>query len=325
TRAASAPDTPVPPQVADALPSPGGLGLLLSVVIACAFTALGAVIVARDPGHAIGWIFCAIGVASSLGHFTDAYAIYALVVAPDRFAGWRVAGWVQHWIWIAGIMLLVAFMPLRFPTGHLLSARWRPAWWLAVGATTAAVLVEAFAPGPLGNVLVGADVPNPVGVASLAGAIPALAFVLLPALLASILLAVASLVVRLHRARGVERQQIKWFAYFATLFALVFVAQGVVSSLLGITSPALDVAWELGIDVPFTGLPVATGLAILRYRLFDIDVLIRRTLVYGSLTALLAGMYFGLVLGAQAAVQALTGQTGQQPLLLVATTLLMAA
>src|SRR5262249_10469148 len=121
TRAASAPDTPVGPAGRRAVRVPArlarGLGYL---VIACGFGALGAVIVSRDPTHMIGRLFCAIGVEGSMEFFTDAYAIYTLVVAPGTLPGGLVAGWVQPWIWLVGIMLFVAFVALFFPTGRLL-------------------------------------------------------------------------------------------------------------------------------------------------------------------------------------------------------------
>ena len=321
-RAASAPNTPLPPQLASSLGLLGPLGYL---VTACGFGALGAVIVSRDRAHAIGWLFCAIGVEGSVEFFTDAYAIYTLFVAPGTLPGGQVAGWIQNWVWVVGIMLFAAFVPLFFPTGRLLSARWRPAWWLALGVTTAGVLLVAFQPGPLANILAGAAVPNPFGVASLGAIIPVLISAEVVVAMASILLAVASLVVRLRQAQGVERQQIKWFAYFAMLFALLFVAQTVVQNVLGISSPLFDAAWGLGIGLTLLGLPIATAFSILRYRLFDIDVLIRRTLVYGTLTALLGTLYAGLIIGLQAVVSRLTGQTGESPLVIVVSTLAIAA
>src|SRR5260221_5647448 len=288
TRAASAPDTPFPPQAVAALQMSalGWIETLVSLVGAWAFAALGDVIVSRSPAHAIGWIFCALGLEFTVEYFADYYAIYTLFLAPGALPGGLVAGWVQHWIWLVGIMLICAFVPLLFPTGRLLSARWKPAWWLASGVTVATALVVAFQPGALRNQLFGFHVPNPLGVAGLGAVAPVLNAVLFVLLLASILVAVASLVVRLRRARGVERQQIKWFGYFAIGLALLFVLQTVVD--LGISSPSVDAAFSLGTFIGGVGTAIATGLAILRYRLYDIDILIRRTLIYGTLTALLA-------------------------------------
>jgi hypothetical protein len=119
-------------------------------------------------------------------------------------------------------------LPLRFPTGRLVSARWKPAWWLATGSTAAGVLAAAFHPGPLWNDLDGFDIPNPFGLHRLGDLALILSDAPFGLLLASMLVAAASLVVRLHRARGVERQQIKWFAYFGVVLALLFVLQFVV-------------------------------------------------------------------------------------------------
>jgi hypothetical protein len=327
TRAASAPGTPFPPAAVAALQLSGldWLGLLLRLVVAWAFAALGALIVARSPAHAIGWLFCAVGLAFVVEEFAGFYAVYALFVAPGVLPWGLAAGWLQHWIWLSYPALLAVFVPLRFPTGRLVSPRWRLAWWLAVGVTVAVALLLALAPIPLGNHLDGFDVPNPLGVAGLPATPPTPFSALLVLFPASVLLAATSLVVRLRHARGVERQQIKWYAYLSILLALLYVAQGVVQNILGISSPFVDVAYALGIGLGLIGLPLTTGLSILRYRLFDIDLIIRLTLVYGTLTATLAAVYVALVVGAQAVVQGLTGEQGQQPVVIVASTLLVAA
>jgi hypothetical protein len=328
SRAAAAPGTRVPAGAIAGLDL-SGLSWLKTLPVlgeAWGFAALGAVLVSRRSAPALGWLFCALGVELTVEYFADFYALYALFVAPGVLPGGLAAAWVQNWIWLVGVMLLVALVPLRFPTGRLVSPRWRPAWWLAVGVTAAGVLVAAFKPGPLGNVLDGADVPNPLGVAGLAAVVPAfIVAVLLVVLLASILLAAASLGVRLRRARGVERQQIKWFAYFALLLALDFVAQTVAQNVLGISSPFVDLAASLGLTIGLLGLPIATGLAILRYRLFDIDVLINRTLVYGTLSAILAALYFGVVVVLQTLVGAVNSTAASSQVIIVASTLLIAA
>jgi hypothetical protein len=327
TRAAAAPGSPFPPAAVAAL-QPSGLDwlvLALRLVVAWAFAALGAVIVSRSPAHAIGWLFCAVGLEFVVQEFAGFYAVYALFVAPGALPGGLAAGWLQHWIWLSYSALLGVFVPLRFPTGRLVSPRWRPAWWLAVGATAAIALLLAFAPIPLGNHLDGFDVRNPLGVAGLGATPPAPFYALLVLFLASVLLAATSLVVRLRRARGEERQQIKWFAYLCILLALLYLAQTVVQNVLGISSPFVDLAASLGLTIGLLGLPVATGLSILRYRLFDIDVLIRRTLVYSTLSALLAALYFGVVVGLQTLVGSVNRAAASSPVIIVASTLLIAA
>jgi hypothetical protein len=288
-------------------------------------SALGALIVSRYPTHAIGWIFCAGGLLLVADQFAGYYAIYALFDARGALPGGLAAGWFQSWSWAILIALLGAFVPLLFPNGRLVSRRWRPAWWMATGATLTVSLGSAFAPGPLDNLLIGLGVPNPLGVAGLGGLNSVLDTATYSLLLASMLLAAASLVVRLRRARGVERQQIKWFAYVGVAFALFFVLRGVVRDVLGLPIPALVLGLDVGYYSAGIGLPLVAGLSILRYRLFDIDVIIRLTLIYGTLTATLAGVYVGIVIAAQIVIRPLTGQAGEQPPVIVASTLLVVA
>jgi hypothetical protein len=327
TRAASAPGTPFPPAAVAQLklPTLGWLEIVVLIVACWVFSALGAVIVSRYPAHTIGWIFCAIGFQTIVEPCAGYYAIYTLFVAPGALPGGLLAGWLQNWIWVVSAALLCAFLPLLFPTGRLLSARWKPAWWLITAATVASALGAAFHLGPLFNWLEGFDVPNPFGVAGLGGLFQVLAVVPFGLLLASMFVAAVSLVVRLRRARGEERQQIKWFAYFGVMLALLFVLQFVVHYILGISSVPIDAAWTLSWSTALIGLPLATGLAILRYRLFDIDVLIRRTLVYGMLSASLAALYFGVVVGLQTLMGSVNIAAASSPVVIVATTLLIAA
>jgi hypothetical protein len=332
TRAASAPDTPFPPEGAvqmNLLASTWIAGVSIFVANV-AFLTMGALIVSRYPTHTIGWLFCAYGLLNVVQLVAAFYAIYTLFVAPGALPGGLLAGWLQSWTWIVTTALLTAFLPLLFPTGRLMSARWKPAWWLAIGATTATALFVAFLLPVLTNGLEQFTVLNPFGLVPLSVAVAfsdlfqVLDSVLYVLLLTSILVAAASLVVRLRRAQGDELRQIKWFAYFAVANALLFVLQAGVRSFFSNSNPVSELALDYSGSLALIGLPIATGLAILRYRLFDIDVLIHRTLVYGTLTALLAGVYVGLVIGGQAVVQALTAQRGQQPVVIVATTLLVA-
>jgi hypothetical protein len=327
TSAASVPATPFPPQAVPQLQASalGWLGTLLGLVACWVFSALGAVIVSRYPAHTIGWIFCAIGFLIVVEACAGYYAIYTLFVAPGALPLGLLAGWFQNWIWVVSAALLCTFLPLLFPAGQLVSRRWKPAWWLITGATIAGALGAAFHPGPLFNSLQGFDVPNPVGVAGLDGLFLVLGAVPFGLLLASMLVAAGSLVVRLRRARGEESQQIKWFAYFGVVLALLFVLQFVVRYILGISSPPFDAAFLLSWSIALIGLPLATGLAILRYRLFDIDVLINQTLVYGTLSAILAGLYFGVVVGLQTLMGSVNIAAASSPVVIVATTLLIAA
>jgi hypothetical protein len=298
----SHPDVPIYPYWAE--------GTLLAV----GYSTVGAVVASRRPQNPIGWILCAIGLSWGLDHFNSEYAIYTLLAAPGTLPGGEVAAWFTTLTWVPGLGLFV-FMALLFPNGRLLSSRWRPFAWLSVLLVAVGTIMSAFSSGPI----LGLNVPNPLGIEGLPNAyeqLQALMFAL-------ILIASASLLVRLRRASGVERQQIKWVAYAGALSAS--------ASLLNYTAfEAMDVRWlELVGKVPaligILGIPTAVGIAILRYRLYEIDTLINRTLVYGALTATLVAVYFGGVAIAQAVFRALTGQEEQPQLAIVVSTLVIAA
>jgi hypothetical protein len=246
------------------------------------FLVVGCVLVARRPDNRIGWIFTAVGLLTTAAILVEEYVIYAYVTHPRPLPGRLVAAWIYHWIWLPIGILTVVFPLLLFPTGRSLSSRWRPVTWLAGAATVAWTVAGALNPA-----LAVSDertVANPIGVAGAnpnAGLVGAILNGLLLFLLAA---AIVSLIMRFRRSRGVERQQLKWFAYAGALVVLAMLSTNVVPG-LG------NLPW-----VMVVALPVAVGIAILRYRLYDIDRLINRTLVYGLLTALLAGVYAGAVL-----------------------------
>jgi hypothetical protein len=246
------------------------------------FLVVGSVLVARRPDNRIGWIFTAVGLLTTAAILVEEYVIYAYVTRPGPLPGRLVAAWVYNWIWLPIGILTVVFPLLLFPTGRSLSPRWRPVTWLAVAVTVAWAVVGAL--NPALAVSDARTVANPIGVAGAnpnAGLVGTLLNGLLLFLLAA---AIVSLVVRYRRSRGVERQQLKWFAYAGALVVLAMLSTNVVPS-LG------NLPWVMVI-----ALPVAVGIAILRYRLYDIDRLINRTLVYGSLTAILGLGYAGIVL-----------------------------
>jgi hypothetical protein len=261
-------------------------GFYLALVVAfTAFMVVGAVIVAHRPGNAVGWIFSAIGLLSSAGVLTMEYAEYAYVTRPGSLPGAALAAWFSWW-WLPILGLIFVFTLLLFPTGRLPSPRWR---LVAVtgGLAIAAVTVLGAVQPTLKLQNEEIYLPNPVG---LAGAPDpedgTLGAVLLGVLAACMVASVVSVVLRFRRSHGVERQQLKWFTYAASLMlaanlaTMTVLPEGVVSDLLFGLSIAL--------------VPIAAGVAILRYRLYDIDRLINRTLVYGLLTVLL-GLGYGAV------------------------------
>jgi hypothetical protein len=263
-------------------------GFYLALVLAfTAFMLVGAVIVAHRPGNAVGWIFSAIGLLSAAGVLAMEYAEFAYVTRSGSLPGAALAAWFSWW-WLPILGLIFVFTPLLFPTGRLPSSRWRP---VAVtgGLAIAAVTVLGAVQPTLKLQNEEFFIPNPVG---LAGAPDpedgALGAVLLGVLVGCMVASVVSVVLRWRRSAGVERQQLKWFTYAA---ALMLVANVVTFTVLpeGVAS---DVLFGLSIAL----VPIAAGVAILRHRLYDIDRLINRTLVYAALTAVLGTVYAGAVL-----------------------------
>jgi hypothetical protein len=223
--------------------------------------------------------------------------------------GYAYVAWFAGWTWYVWLMLGAAVLPLVFPNGRLLSPRWRPALWLAATALAANVVGAAFAPGRLG---VEVAVQNPLGAdgtaADVITAVARLADVLL---VVAFGLAALSLVLRFRRARGVERQQLKWFA-FAGLVTLGGLSLALVSVWFpgdGWRDVLGAVGWFSFLLASIIGIPVATGIAILRHRLYDIDVVINRTLVYGALTVTLLAMYLGSVLVLRLVLSPVTGES----------------
>jgi hypothetical protein len=284
-----------------------------STILAVAYSIVGALVASRRPGNPIGWVLCAIGLSWGAAHLNSEYATYALLAAPGSLPAGEVAVWIYSWLWVPGLGLIV-FLALLFPNGRLPSPRWRPFAWLSVLLVTAGTIMAAFSPGPILSLV---SIHNPLGIEGL----PNVYQQLQALMFALIFVASASLVVRLHHTRGVERQQIKWVAYAGALAASASLPTYTVFE-------ATDLRWlELVGHAPalvgILGVPTAVGIAILRYRLYEIDLLINRTLVYGSLTAILALVYLGGVVGLQGAFRALTGQ--ESTLAVVASTLAIAA
>jgi hypothetical protein len=278
---------------------------------------VGAIVASRRPENPVGWLLCLSGVAVATNSFASQYAIYALLAQPDTIPAGEALAWVASWLLPVMIGLQVFYL-LLFPTGRLPSRRWRWLAWLTVAYILVGVTTAAFSPGAHMGAL--GPIRNPLGVEGLTQFYKAVLYTMSPALFIA---AVFSLVVRLRRAVGVERQQLKWLAYAAGGVAI--------SSILLITTIALDTPrwyeWVANAIVLAVtpGVPIAIGIAILRYRLYDIDLLINRTLVYGSLTAILAGVYFGGVTATQALFRDLAGQQELPQLVVVVSTLLIAA
>jgi hypothetical protein len=263
---------------------PGGQASLILALTA--FMVVGAVIVAHRPGNAIGWIFSAIGLLTGTGFFAWQYAEYAYITRGNPLPGALLSAWYNNWWWFPTLILATIVTVLVFPTGRLLSARWRPVAWLTAAITATTVALSAFAPTlDLGQ---RTKLRNPIGLAWIPDpAHSALGPVLLGLLLVCTGAAVVSLVLRFRRSQGVERQQLKWFTYAGVLLFSWSIVDFALPEVAPFTA-------FFGLTIALV--PVAAGIAVLRYRLYDIDRLINRTLVYGLLTALLAGVYAGAVL-----------------------------
>jgi hypothetical protein len=270
--------------------------------IAVGYSVIGAIIASRLPYQPIGWICCAIGLIAAVDHFGGEYALYALLALPHSLPGGEAMLWLQGWFWMLFVGLIV-FLLLLFPTGRLPSSRWRPFAWVSAAVISFGVIwSSAISPD------VGFNAPpSPVQ--------------LLVLLLGGV--AAASLVAGRRGARGVERQQIKWLLYVGPIF---FVASGLHIGFyffwLAERSWGLLASYLLVAVGGLSG-PIAIGVAILRYRLYEIDLIINRTLVYGSLTATLVALYLGGIVVLQRVFVLLTGE--QSTLAVVASTLLIAA
>jgi hypothetical protein len=245
--------------------------------LAAGFSVLGVVILAHRRRHRIGWLCCAIGLAQAVAGVTHQYASYALASDPGGRAG-VVVSWLAAWTWVPAIGLLLTFLVLLFPDGRLPSRRWRPVAWTAAASLAALVVLFAARAWPLR----GPSLLTPLSLLGFAGRPGMVAGLVL---LASVAASAVSLLVRLRRAGGVERQQLKWFAYAA--------AVSTVAVMLPAGVPVGVALLEL---LAVLCLPGAIAVAILRYRLYDIDRILNRTLVFGLLTAVLGLGYVGLVL-----------------------------
>jgi hypothetical protein len=296
-------------------------GVLLDVSLG-AFAVVGALLLLKRPANPIGWIMAAnafmLSVVIALGY----YATYVVLTRgqPDALAVF--GAWVFNCFWFLMLALTLVCLPMLFPDGRLLSRRWLPVAVVAGAMPLAVVILRALMDTIHVNEARGHKIDNPIGIEGLGsveslpiyGALNVLFFFGFAGV-------VASVVVRFRRSRGVERQQMKWFTS-----AIVVLLGG--SLLFGALSQATGVRWldDVGFVFSMAGiasLPATVGIAILRYRLYGIDIIINRALVYGPLTAMLALVYFGGVVGLQAALRVLTGQ--ESTLAIVASTLVIAA
>jgi hypothetical protein len=296
--------------------------IVLFALLALTYTTFGALVASRRPENPIGWIFCAGGLILSVTVCAENYAEYALNASTGSLPGVPYAAWIASWALGPGLALVATMLFLLFPDGKLLSRELGFVAWTAVVASVVVALGDSLGRSNLGTVY--GSMGNPFAVEGAVGNfLRMLGGLGVIVLLLCFLASVAALFVRLRQARGVERQQIKWFAYAA---AVMGTGPLVMFMLGGGYSALEELMWHLGYFVGILGfalLPIATAIAILKYRLYDIDRIINSTLVYGALTVTLVGVYVGSVLSIQYAFRGLAGSGSQ--LAIVASTLLIAA
>jgi len=291
-----------------------------STLGALTFSTVGAFVASRRPENPIGWIFCAVGLYAGVGHFAGQYATYAILARADALPGGTALGWIHTWSYVPAIGLLV-FLFLLFPDGRLVSGRWRWVAWFTVAVLTLTTIWEALRPGTLPGL---GPIRNPLGMEIATGTLGSALNLVTGVLMAAVgLIAATSMFVRLRRAEGVERQQIKWFAYAAAVFVLSLILYPGEATYTLVGAPWFSWVGRALTLASILGTSVAVRIAVLKYRLYEIDTLINRTLVYGSLTAILVALYFVGIVVLQRVFVLLTGQ--QSTLAIVASTLLIAA
>jgi hypothetical protein len=286
---------------------------LLPVVL----TGLSALIISRQPRNAIGWLLMIPPLALVLQAPFEPYLTDWLTSSPTASLPLLIFLWFSNWSWILLIIPLL-LIPLLFPTGRPPSPRWRWVFYYAVVLFAAFLVIATFGKeiSDIGGTV---SFPNPIGFIP----ISVLNGLILPWLIGLSILAVlcaVSLFVRYRRASLVEREQIKWLLYAFAVFVVIYVPSLILNSQM---SARISEIWEIFFVLSILTIPIAIAIAILRYRLWDIDLIIRRTLVYGGLTLTLAAVYFGSVVLLQALFQRFAGE--QSTVAIVLSTLLIAA
>jgi hypothetical protein len=278
---------------------------------------VGALIVSRRFENPIGWILCASAFLFAFSIFSGTYAIYTLVTHPGSLPAGEAAAWFSAWVQNP-VYLLFVFLFLLFPDGRPLSRRWRSLLWITGILIATTIVVEAFDPG---RIMADEPIRNPLGIEAAAEVFAVVGEFVNYFTVLLLVVSAVSIYLRFRRAGGIERQQIKWLAYAAALLGVVFIVGTIGDLLLGGSG-----WWSfLVLVATLFGIPLSIGAAVLRYRLYDIDIVINRTLVYGALTATLVALYFGGVATTQAIFRALTGQQEQPQLAIVVSTLAIAA
>jgi hypothetical protein len=291
----------------------GLTGEFLYAVVVVSFPLVGLLILRRQPRNTIGWVLMTIGAVSALSALADNYATYGLLVEPGSVPSPDVAAALNEGTWAPWIGLMGTFLVLLYPDGHLPSPRWRPVAWLSGVTIVVVTIAITFLPGTLEE---GPqpDMANPLGFQPTEPIFTVLLTIFLPLLPLCIVASAAALILRFRRSQGTERLQLKWLATAGAVVAVLYLLTMVSVGLAELTSLIDERAgWLTALQsasiLTFLLLPAAIGVAILRHRLYDIDLVINRALVYGTLTATLASTYLGSVLLLQLLLDPLTSQS----------------
>jgi hypothetical protein len=308
----------------------GAVGDVLGFVSFLAFPLVGALIASKRPNNPIGWMCLVVGLFWMLMTLTEVYSAYGLAKPGSVPFPVTIHALLYSWLWVPTVGLLGIYMILLFPDGRLPSRRWRPLAWLSATVIVAESIAVFLTPGPLEGLR---EAQNPFGLEGQSWLLT-VGWVVLPLIPLCMVASAASLVLRYRRSEGEVREQIKWLAFSASITGAVYLgimSAGVIDWLLSAPGTPSDLGtqtwWGALLEdvmlLSFCGIPVAIGFAILKYRLYDIAILINRALVYGSLTAMLVLLYVGGVVSLQYAFRLLTGQGST--LAVVASTLAIAA
>jgi signal transduction histidine kinase len=299
---------------------------LLSVFV-IAVAAVGALIVSRHPSNLIGWLFCWMALSLACSIALSQYAARALVFAPGSLPAGAFAAWLQNWLPVAGVPAIILVFVL-FPNGRPPSPRWRPLVWATLIAAIGETLAWVFKPGEINQAFgsTGAlGITNPLGIGHVGGFVDVVLSTFAVALLACGAASIVSLVFRFRNSAGEERQQVRWLALVAAaigvLFILNFLYGGVIcggreTGICGVIGTWLFILFFV---VGAIGIPLAAGIAILKYRLYDLDVVVKKTVVFALVAAFITFLYVFVVVAIPTLIVGAGSGSGFSPLALATT------
>ena len=289
------------------------LGAIGFAIAFLAFPLVGALIVTRRPRNAIGWLFVVLGLGFALSDLTATYADYALYADPGSLPGGVWVGWLTSWMDPLGFVSIMLLF-LLFPDGALLSRRWRPVLGLVLAFGISSFVWNALKPGVIFQDSL--PVENPAGIGWLGAHLGFIDQIVFLGFASGVVLSVSSAVIRFRRSHGIERDRMKWLAYAALVLVCSFVLA------IFFSAVSLNRVGDFVIGLGFAAVPIAVGIGVLRYRLYDIDRVISRTLSFALVTFALGAVYVALVLVGQYVFSSLAGGGG---LVIALSTLVVAA